>query len=130
MVEPPRWEDVPGFSASAESFSEFLIDFVNNKPKEVDGEDGQGDRADEGALTKGDSEMKNGEVDENDNREYISSKKVRKLNRLSVAELKNLVEKPEVVDVGSCFDTVLLWVAYFSSVVRHNGCGSEATREP
>ncbi|CAG8451115.1 6863_t:CDS:10 [Ambispora leptoticha] len=49
------------------------------------------------ALLDSDNEVDQSEEEEN-NKEKVSKKKLRKLNRLSVAQLKQLVKRPEVVE--------------------------------
>lgn len=61
------------------------------------GEEGTGGVDGKGEIIYSDDEMPSEDEDAEEEAE-VSKRKQRKLNRLSVAELKRLVKKPEVVD--------------------------------
>ncbi|KAJ3342927.1 hypothetical protein HDU93_000586 [Gonapodya sp. JEL0774] len=99
---PPTLDDFDAETSSQFSaiFQRFAVtddtQEVETKPKEEENEETKMRRA---LLEDSDDEGlggKNG--DEADAEKGLSKKKERKLNRLSVAELKQLVKKPEVVD--------------------------------
>lgn len=86
------------------SFSCLYLSFFP-KPKPTDSvKKSDAVKSEDGVAKKmhdSDSDAGSGSDDEDKLKEGgVSKKKLRKLNRLSVAELKQLVKKPEVVEVG------------------------------
>lgn len=105
-MEPPNWEDIPGFGDKTESFSNFLIGY-NNKQEDEEEKDlslTEQNRDSGQQLANGASEAKNNEYDKNaeaeEGKEALSAKKAKRLNRMSITQLKSMVEKPEVVEVS------------------------------
>lgn len=75
--------------------------FLSHLQEKAEGE-GEGGRAEEKGA-RGDEDGDEDEDEESgDGRPRLSRKQRRRLNRLSVAELKQLVARPDVVEVRAC----------------------------
>ncbi|RKP08384.1 hypothetical protein THASP1DRAFT_10235, partial [Thamnocephalis sphaerospora] len=81
--------DTPGYEAFADVFAKFGLAGAGDASDATEG----------GAATAGDAIEQGDEAAEDDDEDEPKSKKqLKKLNRLTVAELKQLVTKPEVVE--------------------------------
>ncbi|KAK9767688.1 hypothetical protein K7432_002327 [Basidiobolus ranarum] len=112
--------DDPNFKEFAEIFSHFQ-GLTNDEGDANDADDLDGEKIQE--KNKGDNDSEEEEDSDSDvekDKSKLSKKKLRKINRLSVAELKQLVKKPEVVewvDVTAADPKLLVYLkAYRNSV--------------
>lgn len=101
MAEPPNWQEIPDFVDKIDAFSNFII---GKGDEEEEANDSQRIKETEiDAIGDESFLIQENEDDDDENNALVEdgvSKKTKKLNRLSVAELKSMVEKPEVVEVG------------------------------
>jgi len=96
-VETPNFSNNPEYEQFKDVFNHFLNqgeeEEKNEENKEKEEEKEKDD--DKSSSDSENSDSENDEPKEN----VIGKKKLKKLNRLTVAELKQMVNKPEVVEV-------------------------------
>ncbi|KAG2019674.1 spliceosome associated protein 145, variant 2 [Coprinopsis cinerea AmutBmut pab1-1] len=104
----------PGFEAFADVFAKFQAPAESVAVKE------EGGISKKGEVIYSDDDMASAGSDDEDAPKPLSKKKARKMNRLTVAELKQLVKKPEIVewtDVTAADPRLLLHLKSYRNTV-------------
>ncbi|KAJ3090670.1 Splicing factor 3B subunit 2 [Quaeritorhiza haematococci] len=131
-VPPPIEAILPSdseeFQQFADVFAKFRVASSFDEEAPITDEQQEGDEngkdkeaGDEADVQKADGSDSDSDAEgQDDDKKKVSKKKLRKMNRLTVAELKQLVNKPEVVewvDVTAADPKLLVWLkAYRNSV--------------